>query len=89
MVACLKLFTSVSLFGVMPERGAQDKREDHRRATEAGENKGDANKLWIKCSYVHYMNNPKGMQSLCVHVMLSSLHAQGRTKTVKNYIYNS
>ena len=45
-----------------------DKREDYRRETEEERTKENANKLWIKCCYVHYMNNPKGIQSLHVCV---------------------
>lgn len=48
-----KLFPSVSLFGAMPKKGTtnktkqQKKRAPDKRGRREGENKGNANKLWL------------------------------------------
>lgn len=69
-----KVFACVTV-GVMPKKKVKNSKSLTRERTIGGKQrrqrtKENANKPWIKCCYVHYMNNPKGIQSLRVCVYL-------------------
>lgn len=49
-----------------------------------GETKEKADKLWMKCCFRYRMNNPKGIQSVCIPVYASVHEKDEKTEKTES-----